>query len=139
MSPLPMIIISIIAGLLSTMNVWAVKFSHMRIHLNDIYMALLMTSWMVVLDSIYHYEHYKNNNLIIIGILCIALFIYLIRNQVFINDSEFMKGMIPHHSMASLMAEKIKAKSKDKNVTKLASDIIIAQNKEIDYMQKLGY
>ena len=98
-----------------------------------------MTAWMVVLDSIYHYEHYKNNNLIIIGILCIALFIYLIRNQVFINDSEFMKGMIPHHSMATLMAEKIKTKSKDKNVINLANNIIIAQNKEIDYMQKLGY
>lgn len=132
---LPMIIISVIAGLLSTMNVWAIKFDDIRFHLNDIYMAFLMTSWMVTLDSIYH----KNITLVVIGILCISLFIYLIRNQVFIDNTQFMKGMIPHHSMAILMAEKIKQKSDDKNVISLANNIIETQNKEIDYMKKLGY
>ena len=38
-----MIFISLIAGLLSTMNVWAAKFDHIRIHLNDIYMACLQS------------------------------------------------------------------------------------------------
>ena len=136
MNIVPMIVISLMAGLLSTMNVWAVTPSHIRIHLNDMYMIGLMTSWMIVLDGIYNQ---RGNTLVVVGILGVSLFMYLIRNQVFVNDSEFMKGMIPHHSMAILMAEKIKEKSRDDKIIKLANDIIVAQNKEIEYIQKLGY
>ena len=131
----PMIIMSLIAGLLSTMNIWTISYNHIRFHLNDVYMAILMTCWMVVLDGIY----YTNTLHIILGIFGVAITIYLIRNQIFINDGQFMKGMIPHHSMAILMANKIKEKSTDKNIIDLANNIIESQNKEIEYMQKLGY
>jgi len=135
-----MIVISLIAGLLSTMNVWTYNVNHIRFHLNDVYMALLMTSWMIVLDSIYHYnDHqnndYQNNIAIIIGIISIIVLIYLIKNQVLIDDKQFINGMIPHHSMAILMAEKIKNKSKNKKIIDLANNIIKTQNKEIEYMK----
>ena len=145
MSIVPMIIISLIAGLLSTMNVWTYNVNHIRFHLNDVYMALLMTSWMVVLDNIYHYNDYQNNDyqnndyqnnaVIVIGIISIITLIYLIKNQVLINDRQFINGMIPHHSMAILMAEKIKNKSKNKKIIDLANNIIKTQNKEIEYMK----
>lgn len=38
-----MLMISIIAGLLSTMNIWAVNINHARLHLNDLYMVFLMS------------------------------------------------------------------------------------------------
>ena len=140
MSIVPMIIISLIAGLLSTMNVWTYNVNHIRFHLNDVYMALLMTSWMVVLDNIYHYNDYQNNDyqnnaVIVIGIISIITLIYLIKNQVLINDRQFINGMIPHHTMAILMAEKIKNKSKNKKIIDLANNIIKTQNKEIEYMK----
>jgi len=36
-STIPMFIIMILAGLLSSMNVWVDKLSDIRLHLNDIY------------------------------------------------------------------------------------------------------
>lgn len=136
-SILPMIIISLIAGLLSTMNVYVTNLLHIRIHLNDIYMACLMTSWMVTLDGIYHYNHYHNSNQVIIGFAFIALFMYLIRKQVFITDNQYIKGMIPHHSMAILMSKEIKKKSKNQNVISLANNIIESQDKDIILMKQL--
>ena len=135
MSIMPMIVISMAAALLSTMNIWTNKFGHVRLHLNDIFMAILMTSWMFFLQGVY----FMNTTMIIFGFLGIIITIYLIRNQVFINDCQFMKGMIPHHSMAVLMAEQIKQKSDNKDVIDLANNIIASQNEEINYMQKLGY
>ena len=132
-----MIIISIVAGLLSTMNIWTVSTQHIRFHLNDLYMALLMTGWMVLLDSLYHYTHNPNLQVPIISILFIGLIIYLIRTQAFITDSQFIKGMIPHHSMAILMSENIKQKSNNKQIIQLANNIITTQNKEITLMNHL--
>ena len=136
MSVVPMIIMSILAGLLSTMNMWTTKFECMRLHLNDIYMVLLMTSWMILFHSIYYYN---NNQTIIVSLLCVIVFIYCIRKQVFVDDTQFMKGMIPHHDMAVFMSEKIKEKSRDKNIIVLADNIIKSQNEEIEFMVNLGY
>jgi len=135
MSIIPMIIFSLLAGTLSTMNIWVAKRDHMRFHLNDVYMILLMTSWMVLFDSVY------NNKPIFIAMSSVAIVIvvYCIRTQTFISDSQFINGMIPHHSMAITMSEKIKEKSTDPNVVGLANNIIRTQNEEIVYMKNLGY
>jgi len=139
MDNLPMIAISLIAGFLSTMNIWAVELSDVRLfHLNDVYMVMLMTSWMILLNTLY-YHHTNNKLTIAISVLSIGTVLYLIRNQTLVTDTQFMKGMIPHHSMAVTMATKIKRKSKDKNVIALADDIIQSQQKEIAYIKSLGY
>jgi hypothetical protein len=137
MKLLPMIIIAILAALLSSMNIWVAKFEHVRIHLNDIYMACLMVPWMTLLDSLYDYERRKS--LLIPSIVFILLFTYLIREQVLIDDTQFMRGMIPHHSMSILMCEKIRDKTQNDNIRNFADNIIKSQNKEIEYMEKLGY
>src|ERR1700739_4102317 len=105
-SLIPMIIISFIASMLSSMNVWVNNPADMRFHINDVYMAGLTASWMITLNAIYNYGYEKTMNIIIIGFMFICLFIYLIRNQVFVNKSEYCKCMIPHHSMAVLMSKK---------------------------------
>jgi len=133
-----MIIISIIAGLLSTMNIWAVNIDHVRLHINDIYMILLMTSWMILLMNIYYFDHIKNANInIIIGLVSIVLIIYCIRTQVLIDDTQFLNGMIPHHSMAIQMAKQIKYKTTNENIKELANNIIDTQNKEIQLMDNI--
>lgn len=132
----PMILFSLSAGLLSTMNLWANRQDHIRFHLNDVYMILLMTTWMVLFDSIYNH---RSKTILITSIISVMALIYCIRNQLFITDAEFMKGMIAHHSMAITMSEKIKEKSKDENIIRLANNIIRTQNEEIVYMKKLGY
>lgn len=51
-------------------------------------------------------------------------------------DADFVKGMIPHHKGAVAMAQVELKYGKDETMRKLATDIIAAQNSEIDFMQK---
>jgi hypothetical protein len=67
----------------------------------------------------------------------LTVFIYLYRNQTYIDDKEYLKEMIEHHSMAILTSEEILQKTESTRVKKLAENIIDVQEKEIDYMRQL--
>lgn len=132
-----MMVIMFIAGLLSSMNVWVDKVSDMRFHLNDIYMSLLMCSWCLILMGIY----YISIKILIFGIIMTIIMIFFIRNQIFIGETQYLKGMIPHHSMAVLMSNKLfeKINNNDEtvniNTKKLMKNIIDSQNDEIKFMK----
>lgn len=126
-----MIIMSILAGLLSTMNVFAVSYDHVRLHINDIYMVLLMTGWMTLLNN------YMHDTSLFMPIISIFVMVYCIRTQFLVNDVQFLKGMIPHHSMAIQMARNTLLKTHNPKIKKLASDIITAQTTEIRIMNDL--
>ena len=132
-----MMVIMFIAGLLSSMNVWVDKVSDMRFHLNDIYMSLLMCSWCLILMGIY----YISIKILIFGIIMTIIMIFVIRNQIFIGETQYLKGMIPHHSMAVLMSNKLfeKINNNDEtvniNTKKLMKNIIDSQNDEIKFMK----
>ncbi|MBL8640179.1 MAG: DUF305 domain-containing protein [Alphaproteobacteria bacterium] len=51
-------------------------------------------------------------------------------------DIDFVTGMIPHHQGAIDMAKIEVEKGKDPEIKKLAQDIIKAQEKEIEFMNK---
>lgn len=129
-----MFIIMIIAGILSGMNMWVSNISDVRIQINDIYMGIIMTGWMFLLMGIF----YSSSNFIWIGLTTIIISFYFIRNQIFVNQYEYLNSMIPHHSMAIFMSEKIKEKNviKDKEINDLVSSIIITQQEEIELMKK---
>lgn len=133
-----MMIIMFIAGLLSSMNIWVDKISDFKFHLNDVYMSLLMCSWSLLFMGIY----YTNINLFLIGIIMTIMIIYCIRNQLFINETQYIKGMIPHHSMAVLMSKNLLEKKFNDNtidisnqIKTLASHIINTQEHEIKLMK----
>jgi len=133
-SNIPMFIIMILAGLLSSMNVWTVKLSDIRLHLNDIYMSVLMTGWMFALMGLY----YMNITQIILGTIIIIVMLYMIRSQTFINESQYLSGMIPHHSMAVLMSKRLLEKDLplEREIKQLAINIISSQETEINLMKK---
>jgi hypothetical protein len=135
-----MMIIMFISGLLSSMNNWVDKISDIQFHINDIYMSLLMCGWSLILMGIY-YIHYK---ILIIGIIVTLIIMYCIRNQLFIDETQYLKGMIPHHSMAVLMSKKLIEKENKTNtinliplVKKLINNIIDTQNNEIKFMKTI--
>lgn len=137
MNIMTMFIISIIAGLFVTMNIWVYKFSHIRLlHINDIYMILLMTVLMTFISIIYM-NHKIDKKIWIILLLMIIILFFLIRNQILVDDTQYLRGMIPHHSMAILMSEKIKEKTKNPKVMQLANQIIESQTKEIDIINDI--
>jgi hypothetical protein len=130
-----MLIISFVAGYLSTMNIWTVDFKHARWHINDLYMVSLMVAWMIFFNYIIM-NNYTTNNIILV-IIFVIIIIYAIRSQFLISDKQFLNGMIPHHSMAILMSEKIKNKTKDPRIKKLSMNIIKSQTDEINLMTNI--
>ena len=117
---------------------WVVSKNHMRFHLNDAYMIILMTAWMILFESLYHYNHEPTFVIPVLAVIVIIVVMYMIRKQIWINDQQFIAGMIPHHSMAILMAERIKEKSENPQIINLANNIIKTQNLEIALMEKMA-
>lgn len=123
--------------LLMYLNVF--EFAHVAFSETRLYMALIMGSVMAIVMMLFMWPMYKNkkaNAGILAGsALIFALSLYLVRSQVFIEDTGWMKAMIPHHSIAILTSER--ANISDPRVRQLADEIIEAQRKEIAEMEQL--
>lgn len=132
---LVMIIIMILSGILSTMNFWVDNINDIRLSLNDIYMILLMIGWMFLLTGIYYIDRWQ----FCIGLLLVIIFVICIRKQFLISESQYISGMIPHHSMAILMSKKLLENNNKLSVEthNLANNIINTQQQEINFMKKI--
>lgn len=116
------------------------EFDHVYFSMTRFYMTCLMIAAMALLMLGFMLKMYKNKrNNIAIVIGSIVLFfasLFLVRTQSpIIGDVLWMKGMIPHHSIAILTSER--ANIKDPEVKKLAESIISAQKKEILEMKAM--
>ena len=104
-----------------------------------LFMTIIMGGSMIIIMLLYMLDMYKNKkmNMAIFGLgaLMIIGAIWLVRTQVTVTGTDYMEGMIPHHSIAILTSER--AKIKDIRVRKLADEIIKAQRKEIMEMEWL--
>lgn len=118
-------------------NSWA--FDHVRWSEERLYMALLMGGAMAVVMLSFMWSMHRNrrvNVAILAGaFMLMAGALWLSRSQAFVDDREYMKGMIPHHSIAILTSER--ADLDDVRVCRLADEIIAAQLREIDEMDWL--
>jgi uncharacterized protein (DUF305 family) len=103
------------------------------------WMALVMGATMAVIMLGYMLNMYKKRalNLAISGgsIAVFALALWLVRSQATVDDVDYMRAMIPHHSIAILTSER--AQISDPRVRKLADEIIEAQEREIAEMKYL--
>jgi peptidoglycan/LPS O-acetylase OafA/YrhL len=103
------------------------------------WMAFVMGAAMMVVMLLFMWNMYQSTrkNLIILGTAAVifALALWLVRSQTTVTDTEYMKAMIPHHSIAIMTSER--AHMRDPRVRKLAHDIILAQRREIAQMKYL--
>jgi uncharacterized protein (DUF305 family) len=104
------------------------------------WMALVMGSTMSIIMLGYMLGMYRKRavNLAIFGgsIVVFALALWVVRSQATVDDVDYMKAMIPHHSIAILTSER--AQITDPRVRKLADEIIEAQEREIAEMKYLA-
>lgn len=104
-----------------------------------LFMTLIMGGGMVIVMLLFMLKMYTNKAKNAITLACAALLIAggvsLVRSQITVSDSDYMEGMIPHHSIAILTSER--AQIKDVRVRKLADEIIAAQRREIKEMEWL--
>lgn len=130
----PMMYMMFLSGLLSGMNVFVVKLSHIRLNINDLLMTILMCSWMLLFMGIW----YGISNWIIYGLLSVLIVFYLIRSQILTTQSQFIRSMIPHHSMGVKMSQGVLSNTKiNPKIELLAMDIIENQTREIEIMQTI--
>ncbi len=114
-------------------------FSNLFLNLNKFYMAVMMTLPMIAIEiglMTSMYKNKKKNYFFIFGaIFLLIIFFLFIRNQTGIEDKQFLKSMIPHHSSAILMCEQ--ANIEDQEILELCDSIIQSQQQEINQMKKI--
>ena len=133
------IVMIIIGMLFNPMNMLAYRLDDLYISLTLFYGGILMASNMVWAHEIIHYlsmGHF-NKYIFIIGILLSISLTIILRQQLFIDDAQWLRRMISHHSTALTTTHKIYNKTSNTHVKKLATDIITAQEKEITQMKSL--
>jgi hypothetical protein len=108
-------------------------------NLGKAYMAVIMAFFMVFLEVMMHDHQYHILSLNLYAILAagLALFVYLYRKQIAIDDKQYIEGMIEHYSMGIFTSEEILNKTNDYNVAKLAKNIIQTQKDEMRLMREL--
>jgi hypothetical protein len=115
--------------------------SHINItfSIGKTYISVIMALLMGILEVIMYDIHMLTFSLTFYVSLSffLTIFVYLYRNQVYIEDKDYLQEMIEHHSMALLTSEEILQKTRSERVKRLAENIISVQEKEIKYMNQL--
>ena len=122
---------------LTYLNVYAVD--HIFFSQTRAWMALLMGAVMATIMLLFMWSMYKNKGtnlaILAVSVLVFVASLFLMRSQDTVADVDYMKAMIPHHSIAILTSTQ--AHIRDPEVRELADQIIEAQVKEIAEMKRL--
>jgi Ca2+/Na+ antiporter len=115
------------------------SYKNITFSVGKFYMASIMALLMGLLEVLMFDVHMRTISLqYYLGLIfLLVVFVYLYRNQVYIEDTDYLEEMIEHHSMALLTSEEILQKTQSERVKKLAENIISTQEKEIEYMRQL--
>ena len=134
-----MMISSFIIQLIVMSSIMTDSYKNITFSIGKFYMAVIMAILMGLTEVLMFDTHMKT----VSGIYYLSLFfvlvmfVYLYRNQVYIEDKDYLNEMIEHHSMALLTSEEILQKTHSERVKRLAENIISTQEKEIEYMRQL--
>ena len=136
-----MFIVMVIIGMLfNAMNILAYRFSDLYISKTLFYGGLLMASNMMWAHEIAHYLSIGHFNILVFYfgiILSAGISILLLRQQLFVDDKQWLRRMIPHHSTALTTSHKIYNKTNNPKIKELAKEIINTQEKEIQLMKSM--
>lgn len=108
--------------------------SHFYFSLNNFYGSLIMASSMILSMG---FIMKLSMIIILVNIAILIISVVALRNQWYVNDTYFLRDMIPHHSMALLTSSAILERSNDSKIKELASGILKTQVNEINIMKQL--
>lgn len=115
------------------MFVGSYEWSHIRFSQSRVYMALVMGGTMGLVMLAWMLNMYRNTKaniaILAVSLLVMGLGTFLDRSQATVGDVEFMRAMIPHHSLAITRSERFNVD--DVRVCELAVAISEAQRREI--------
>jgi len=111
--------------------------------LSKIYISAIMAIIMGIIEVFMHSFMTMSMSKIPFGYYYIplfsslVLFLWLYKNQVGVDDTNYLNEMIEHHSMALLTSEEILKKTTNPQVKELAEKIIKTQTAEIQQMKNI--
>ena len=136
-----MFVVMVIVGMLfNPMNILAYRFTDLYISVTLFYSGLLMASNMIWAHEIVHYLSMGHFNVIVFAVgimLSVSISILLLREQFMIDDKQWLKRMIPHHSTALTTSHNIYNKTTNPKIKILAKEIIDTQEREIQLMKSM--
>jgi len=127
-----------VMSIIMTNSVTNITFS-----LGKFYISVIMALLMGLLEvCMYDYHMYQMRSVIsapyyLVLLFSLFVFLYFYRNQMYIDDEDYLREMIEHHSMALLTSEELLQKTQSDRVKKLAENIVKTQTAEISYMRQL--
>ena len=128
---------TVVMFILMYLNTYA--WEHLFFSETRTYLAIMMGAVMAVIMLSYMLGMYENKalNLAIFAgaVVLFGVTLWLVRSQVTVSGTSYMRAMIPHHSIAVMTSER--AGITDARVDKLAKEIIEAQRREIAEMRYL--
>lgn len=114
------------------------------VNLNRFYMAVLMVAPMTILMVLAMWHMFENRRANI-AIIAVAAVVFIgsfaaIRSQALVGNEQFLRSMIPHHSIAIKTCNN--ADITDAETRELCDEIVQAQREEIaqmrDILERLG-
>ena len=90
--------------------------------------------------EIIHYLSMGRFNVLVFSIgiiLSISVSILLLRQQFLVDDKQWLRRMIPHHSTALTTTHKVYTRTNNPKIKELAKEIIDTQEKEIQLMKSM--
>jgi hypothetical protein len=128
---------TVVMYVLTYLNVFDV--SHIHFSEERVYMALTMGGAMGIVMMAWMWGMYANRRwnfgVVAASVALAIVATFLSQSQILVEDGNYMRGMIPHHSIAILTSER--ANISDVRVRNLADEIIEAQRREIAEMEWL--
>lgn len=122
------------------MNMLAYRLDHLMVSQTLFYSGLIMASNMVwgheVVALLAH--GHMDRRKFLVGVGLTAVFVWVARSQFFVDEREWMRRMIPHHSTALTTSRRILQRDGIRDdVRALAVNIVQTQEDEIALMQRL--
>ena len=111
------------------------RMDNMQNSFGKVYMSSIMGLFMVLL--MVFMKRKINMTHVILFTSLLLLIIYLYKEQVGINDKEYLKEMVEHHSMAVLTSKQILNKTNNITVSNFAKQVLNTQEREINEMKHM--
>lgn len=103
------------------------------------YISVVAASIMCILE-VFIYDWYKNETSLfyyISFVLVTYLFSYLFKNQMGIDDQDYLKQMLEAHSRDLLISKQALQNTKSQSIQTVATNYINRRNKDVDVVKKL--
>ena len=117
----------------------ASSMEHVKATRGKAYLSVVAASIMCILE-VFIYDWYKNETSLfyyISFVLVAYLFSYLFKNQMGIDDQDYLKQMLEAHSRDLLISKQALQHTKSQSIQTIATNYINRRNKDVDVVNKL--